>query len=170
MSICRVCHVPFSTEYENPQSKHTLFWFACLSCVKKARTKTRFHKRRRKANGTISATDWLVILLMADFRCAHCNEKKPNLTLDHVHSLGEGGKNLVDNIQPLCLTCHTEKAKLESQVQLERQRNPSADTPKDYYCDKIPGPFNAIKFVGGERAGDRGSAFSFVHLKNGGTK
>lgn len=117
---CRICHQPFSDEQELTQ-KHVFFWFACKGCVKKARTKSRWHKTRRRAVGTFSPTDWLISLLEHEFKCAQCNEKKPNLTMDHIHSLGEGGTNTYQNMQPLCVDCQSKKSKEENARQYKRK-------------------------------------------------
>jgi len=112
---CRVCHNLFNkvTE-EGIVEKHSFFWFSCTLCVQRARTKVRFHKRRKKGLSGFSATDWLCTLLENHFRCAHCHENKPNLTLDHIQSLSVGGDHQTTNIQPLCLECHTVKSRIEN--------------------------------------------------------
>ncbi len=40
-----------------------------------------------------------------------CGYKEPEikLTLDHVIPLSKGGRNIIDNIQPLCLACNDSK-------------------------------------------------------------
>lgn len=106
MTLCKVCH----TEYSETVPRHSFFWFSCKFCMKRARTKSRFHRRRRKAVGTFAPSDWLIKLLEYEFKCAECNQKKPNLTLDHIRSLTDGGENVYNNIQPLCEECHNGKA------------------------------------------------------------
>mgnify|MGYP002067191011 CR=1 FL=1 len=115
MSICRVCHLSFLEALEQ-RRRHCFFWFACKGCVKKAKTKARWHKRRKNAHGLgiFSATDWLITLLEFEFKCADCGKTKPSLTLDHKRSLGEGGFNTYENMQPLCTKCHTMKARAEN--------------------------------------------------------
>lgn len=114
MSICRVCHEPFGRVEDG--RKHVFFWFACKDCVKKARTKARFHNRRKKATGTFSPSDWLIMLLEHHFKCADCGFSKPHLTLDHKVSIFIGGENTLANMQPLCEQCHSSKAKIENAI------------------------------------------------------
>lgn len=143
MSICRVCHESFVAIGE--MERHSFFWFACKPCVKKARTKARWHKRRKKSSGTFSPTDWLVMLLEHEFKCASCNESKPNLTLDHIESIGSGGQNVYGNMQPLCEDCHVIKAREEN---LERDKRKKESLHIDetitggrggvFYCLEIP--------------------------------
>ena len=97
MSKCRLCHEVFTEECE----KHVLFWFSCKKCVKRAKSKADWHRKRKTKRGGFSATDWLVCLLEHEFRCCSCGEKKPNLTIDHEISLNLGGKNESNNLKPL---------------------------------------------------------------------
>jgi len=121
VSTCRVCHLPFLL-VEETRRKHSFFWFACKSCVKKARTKAKWHKRRKGNIGKFSPTDWLITLLENEFKCAVCKQRKPCLTLDHVNSIGAGGLNSYENMQPLCEDCHTIKAREENIIRDQRKK------------------------------------------------
>lgn len=67
--------------------------------------------RRRslfKDIGTHTKAEWVAVIKKYKGRCAIC-EKKKKLTKDHVKPLTKGGRNTIDNIQPLCLPCNARK-------------------------------------------------------------
>ena len=141
---CRVCHCAFDPMVET-KSRHPFFWFACKSCVKKARGKAKWHKKRKRGSGSFSLTDWLVTLLEHEFKCAECGKHEPSLTLDHIVSLGEGGRNQYTNMQPLCLKCSVMKSREENIRFRQKLFEERANNEKS-------GPFNPIKFSGGTRS------------------
>lgn len=76
-------------------------------------------KRRRKLTieGRITVQQWRQILMFYGRACAHCNklESEVPLTIDHYIPLAKGGKNVWQNVWPLCLDCNMKKsAKLPS--------------------------------------------------------
>ena len=70
-------------------------------------------KRRALAFGYegehFTLEEWLALLEYYRHRCLRCGSKE-SITVDHVIPLSLGGANSVDNIQPLCEACNTEKA------------------------------------------------------------
>lgn len=64
--------------------------------------------RLRTNGGFHSRREWLELCQQFGYRCAACGESKP-LTQDHVVSLSAGGRNSIDNIQPLCGECNGRK-------------------------------------------------------------
>ena len=69
----------------------------------------RTYRARKKGNGgKITAKEWLWLKEFYDFTCLACERKEPEieLTLDHVIPLKLGGKNSIDNAQPLCRSCN----------------------------------------------------------------
>lgn len=68
------------------------------------------HKRRAKllGGGTYTTEEWDNLCLFFDNMCISCYKVK-NLTVDHVIPLSLGGKNTIDNLQPLCKPCNSSK-------------------------------------------------------------
>jgi len=50
-----------------------------------------------------------------NYICAHCKTELEDreFDIDHIVPIANGGKNTVDNLQPLCKNCHKEKCKTE---------------------------------------------------------
>ena len=66
------------------------------------------HKSRAKAVGRtehFSAWQWLDLCATNSFECHYCRQPEP-LEVHHRHPLSKGGANTIDNIVPLCETCH----------------------------------------------------------------
>jgi 5-methylcytosine-specific restriction endonuclease McrA len=58
--------------------------------------------------GDFTAQEWLDLCEFYGNRCLCCGEQVP-LTIDHVIPLSKGGRNSIDNLQPLCLSCNNIK-------------------------------------------------------------
>lgn len=74
------------------------------------------HAARRRAlkmqaDGDFSPQEWLDLKRRYNFTCLCCGKKEPEirLTADHVIPLTGGGTNSIDNIQPLCFSCNSQK-------------------------------------------------------------
>jgi 5-methylcytosine-specific restriction endonuclease McrA len=75
----------------------------------KAYRKSADHKRRMwKKGGSFTASEWLALCNLYGNRCLGCGDCC-SLTADHVVPLKLGGRNTIDNIQPLCLRCNVKK-------------------------------------------------------------
>jgi len=51
-----------------------------------------------------------------EYKCNSCQielEDLRDIDIDHIIPISKGGKNLIDNLQPLCKNCHKEKTKSE---------------------------------------------------------
>jgi len=73
----------------------------------------RMHSQRRRAHeraaeGTYTPAEWKALCAEYDYKCVKCGQQVP-LTVDHVIPLSKGGRNSIDNIQPLCLPCNSGK-------------------------------------------------------------
>lgn len=55
-----------------------------------------------------TAIEWILLCLKYDCKCLSCGEVT-SLSPDHVIPLARGGKNTIDNIQPLCKRCNSVK-------------------------------------------------------------
>lgn len=64
-------------------------------------------RRRRAGGGSFSAQNWDAILSIAPY-CLSCGTSK-YIQADHVIALARGGRNDIDNIQPLCRSCNVRK-------------------------------------------------------------
>ena len=72
------------------------------------------HKRRARkklSGGSYTAAEWEALKTRYSYTCLCCQQMEPNikLTPDHVIPLSQGGRNDIQNIQPLCLTCNLRK-------------------------------------------------------------
>ncbi len=74
-------------------------------------TKKRHNRRAREKNseGKITAKQWQDLCSFYGNQCLCCGRKEIKLTLDHVVPLKLGGKNIISNVQPLCLSCNSRK-------------------------------------------------------------
>lgn len=52
--------------------------------------------------------EWVALCEKYDNRCVSCKQQI-GLTVDHVVPLSQGGKDTIDNIQPLCRSCNSRK-------------------------------------------------------------
>lgn len=70
-------------------------------------------KRSRliKNNGHFSIEEWVSTKEKYNFSCLCCKKQEPFIKLspDHVIPLSRGGKNTIENIQPLCRECNGRK-------------------------------------------------------------
>lgn len=57
----------------------------------------------------ISEFEWSQILNKYGHKCLRCKSHGP-LEKDHVVPLSKGGEDIVENVQPLCMTCNRLKA------------------------------------------------------------
>jgi 5-methylcytosine-specific restriction endonuclease McrA len=72
------------------------------------------HQNRRAAlagaQGELRAVDFFLLCRQYGFRCLRCGGLFGlSLTPDHVIPLVKGGANVIENIQPLCLSCNSSK-------------------------------------------------------------
>lgn len=58
--------------------------------------------------GKFTKEEWENKLKEYNYSCANCQTKE-NITIDHIIPLSKGGKNTIDNLQPLCGLCNSRK-------------------------------------------------------------
>ena len=82
---------------------------------KNNRSKTSANRNRRrarqlKAEGTFTAEEWETLLQKCGYKCLCCGRTNRKLCADHIVPLIKGGTNWIENIQPLCRNCNSEKS------------------------------------------------------------
>lgn len=75
--------------------------------------------------GGAAATMRAATKQLAWVHCAHCHNytHHSRIQIDHITALADGGSDTTDNVQPLCLNCHTKKTTAEN------KRRREGDTP-----------------------------------------
>jgi 5-methylcytosine-specific restriction endonuclease McrA len=72
-----------------------------------------YHSNRRareKGNGgKVTAKEWRDLCERYGNKCLGCGRTGVKLHLDHVVPLVLGGRNVIDNVQPLCKSCNSKK-------------------------------------------------------------
>lgn len=69
-------------------------------------------KRRSRiagAGGKYTAKEWLALCAQYGNKCLWCGRIDRPLTVDHVRPISWGGRNTIDNLQPLCNSCNRRK-------------------------------------------------------------
>lgn len=64
--------------------------------------------KKRTIYGVISEEEWRNLVEEFAFTCLWCNRREPDVLVvpDHIIPLAWGGKNIIENIQPLCKECN----------------------------------------------------------------
>lgn len=65
------------------------------------------HKRRGYMIGNIDYNAWLIKLDNLGNKCLICGSSE--ITIDHIIPVKLGGKNNIENLQPLCRSCNAKK-------------------------------------------------------------
>ena len=68
-------------------------------------------RRLKDAEGSFTLGEWRLLKKQYGYTCPCCGKKEPEikLTKDHIIPLAKGGSNYIENIQPLCGKCNSEK-------------------------------------------------------------
>lgn len=72
------------------------------------RLKHNIRMLKRRAAGTLTATQYKLIMAAHDYKCAYCGSYD-DIAMDHKISVKNGGRTNADNIQPLCRSCNSRK-------------------------------------------------------------
>ncbi len=68
----------------------------------------KYREMRDLNGGTFTFKEWMSLCGLYDFRCLCCG-KQTKLTPDHVIPVIHNGLNNIENIQPLCRSCNSQK-------------------------------------------------------------
>lgn len=71
-----------------------------------------YHNKRAKLlgiEGTFTNSEWKSLCLKTGKKCLKCGDDKSTLTVDHIIPFSKGGTNYIENIQPLCKNCNSQK-------------------------------------------------------------
>jgi len=93
-SICKECNTPERYKKTNAQRRA-------------AEHKRMAHIYYNGGSGT--AAEFTAMCAQYDHRCACCGKKCKSLHADHILAASKGGKTIIGNLQPLCLSCNTSK-------------------------------------------------------------
>lgn len=66
---------------------------------------------RVASNGRCDLTpcQWAHVLAEFDYRCAYCNVRGGQLTIDHMLPLSRAGEHTAENVVPACRSCNSRK-------------------------------------------------------------
>lgn len=82
------------------------------------KSNAKYHKRRALmgGGGTYRDCSWEALKAACDYRCLKCGQQEPaiSLTVDHIIPIVKGGRNTIDNLQPLCKICNSSKGKKDT--------------------------------------------------------
>jgi len=83
---------------------------------RKEQHKVQTHKRRaiiKNLTEHFTLSEWEELKKKWNYTCLACGKREPEIKLspDHIIPLSQGGKNTINNIQPLCLECNLRKNK-----------------------------------------------------------
>jgi 5-methylcytosine-specific restriction endonuclease McrA len=73
--------------------------------------KKKERKHRRTESGHHSREAWELMKRLYDYTCPCCGRREPEivLTRDHITPVKKNGTSFIENIQPLCERCNSEK-------------------------------------------------------------
>jgi 5-methylcytosine-specific restriction endonuclease McrA len=91
-----------------PEGKHLWQERRKRNPAKKRARDARRRARKRGASGSHTQEQWEQLCARYNYCCLQCGKQKP-LTRDHVLPVSCGGSDNIENIQPLCGACNSEK-------------------------------------------------------------
>ena len=65
--------------------------------------------KKTRAGGSFTAGEFKMLISHYGNRCLCCGRSDVKLTADHVIPVSKGGTSNIDNIQPLCKSCNSQK-------------------------------------------------------------
>lgn len=79
--------------------------------LEKSRLYSKIRKHQRRTAGTIDYNEWIKKCNLLGNKCQMCGKSSDivKLTIDHILPISKGGTNILENLQPLCLSCNSKK-------------------------------------------------------------
>lgn len=65
--------------------------------------------KTRGSNGVIALSEWQEICKFYGNKCLCCGRSDVKMTIDHIIPIFKNGKNVIENVQPLCHSCNSRK-------------------------------------------------------------
>lgn len=99
--VCPSCGIDFVGRHNNVY---------CAICGEgKSVATTQKHRAKKKGlSEHFTPHEWVTLLARYNGGCAKCGSTD-NVAADHIVPLSQGGTNTIDNIQPLCKSCNSQK-------------------------------------------------------------
>jgi 5-methylcytosine-specific restriction endonuclease McrA len=100
-------------ERENKRQKEPKYY------KRKLHLNARRRAKKQNAEGSHTLGEWELLKKQYGFTCLACGDKEPNIVLteDHIIPISKGGSDYIENIQPLCKVCNSQKhTKVKSYV------------------------------------------------------
>lgn len=79
----------------------------CVDCVNGDAQMTR-HRREHGRTDEFPYVAWGRLLSTTRYRCTRCRRQGP-MSIDHVVPVSSGGRLVIENLQPLCVSCNARK-------------------------------------------------------------
>jgi 5-methylcytosine-specific restriction endonuclease McrA len=100
-----------TSKLKNPdKSKNSVKeWFA-NNPLKRIEYNNKRRATKASVGGVVLSSEWESLLDKYNHVCLRCGRDNVKLTLDHVVPISKGGRNTIDNIQPLCGKCNSFKS------------------------------------------------------------
>lgn len=131
---CNKCHVDKElAQFVGEDGKPVAVCADCRLIAKFTDYKTRARGFSGE-EGNFSTDEWRKVLAIYGNKCLKCGSTE-NITPDHVIPLSEKGRNVVANIQPLCVSCN--KAKKDAHDYRKRKRKSYEPLKAEYVTSNI---------------------------------
>lgn len=103
--------IPFVGMTAEDKRKYKKQWYEenkerCIAKAKVGKSKRRM--RIYKNGGSFTEKEWLDLCKKVGGKCVCCGVFE-HLSVDHISPISKGGRNDIQNIQPLCLPCNLKK-------------------------------------------------------------
>ncbi len=107
---CRICHLKWQKGLNHPSFKHGLYLTGNIE-GKRLGKRLSENKRRSLIREIFTKEEWIEVLTEHEYKCAICkvHDKDNKMTIDHIIPISKGGRNIKNNIQPLCSRCNSSK-------------------------------------------------------------